>query len=64
MHQFVPSASIQVFDKQSTGFITASDLRAVLQCMGESLDEDESKDTVYAINIPFHLRPVSFFSKK
>ena len=54
MHQLVPSDLIQVFDKQGTGFITASDLRAVLQCMGESLDEDESKDTVSVINIPFY----------
>lgn len=33
----------QVFDKGGCGYITASDLRAVLQCMGEDLTEEESK---------------------
>lgn len=35
--------AFRVFDKHNCGYITASDLRAVLQCLGEDLDEDESK---------------------
>lgn len=35
--------AFRVFDKHNRGYITASDLRAVLQCLGEDLDEDESK---------------------
>lgn len=34
----------QVFDKHNRGYITASDLRAVLQCLGEDLSEEESKN--------------------
>lgn len=34
--------AFRVFDKHNRGYITASDLRAVLQCLGEDLDEDES----------------------
>lgn len=34
---------LQVFDKHNRGYITASDLRAVLQCLGEDLSEEESK---------------------
>lgn len=33
----------QVFDKRNRGYITASDLRVVLQCLGENLSEEESK---------------------
>lgn len=33
----------QVFDKHNRGYITASDLRAVLQCLGEDLSEEESE---------------------
>lgn len=36
--------AFRVFDKHNRGYITASDLRAVLQCLGEDLDEDESMD--------------------
>jgi hypothetical protein len=32
----------QVFDKHNRGYISASDLRAVLQCLGEDLSEEES----------------------
>lgn len=39
--------AFRVFDKHNRGYITASDLRAVLQCLGEDLDEDESKRFVY-----------------
>jgi calmodulin len=35
--------AFKVFDKHNRGYITASDLRAVLQCLGEDLDSDESK---------------------
>ncbi|CAB0032953.1 unnamed protein product [Trichogramma brassicae] len=31
----------RVFDKRNRGYITASDLRAVLQCLGEDLSEEE-----------------------
>lgn len=34
---------LQVFDKHNRGYISASDLRAVLQCLGEDLSEEESK---------------------
>lgn len=34
---------LQVFDKHNRGYIVASDLRAVLQCLGEDLSEEESK---------------------
>jgi len=37
----------QVFDKHNRGYISASDLRAVLQCLGEDLSEEESKYIVY-----------------
>lgn len=33
----------QVFDKHNRGYISSSDLRAVLQCLGEDLSEEESK---------------------
>jgi calmodulin len=36
--------AFKVFDKHNRGYITSSDLRAVLQCLGEDLDEDESKN--------------------
>jgi Ca2+-binding EF-hand superfamily protein len=39
----------KVFDKQRTGYITPSDLRVVLHCMGESLTEDESKKPIFQI---------------
>lgn len=35
--------AFRVFDKHNRGYITASDLRAVLQCLGEDLSEEESK---------------------
>lgn len=34
--------AFRVFDKHNRGYITASDLRAVLQCLGEDLSEEES----------------------
>lgn len=35
--------AFRVFDKHNRGFITASDLRAVLGCLGENLSESESE---------------------
>ena len=32
-----------MFDRSGTGYIGASDLRVVLQCIGEDLDEEESE---------------------
>lgn len=40
---FKVTPSLQVFDKHNRGFISASDLRAVLHCLGEELSEEESK---------------------
>lgn len=45
--------AFRVFDKHNRGYITASDLRAVLQCLGEDLDEDESKLLLTSIEICF-----------
>lgn len=39
--------AFRVFDKHNRGYITASDLRAVLQCLGEDLDEEDSEYTTY-----------------
>lgn len=44
-------AAFKVFDRTGQGFITSNDLRSVLQCLGEQLDQDESK----LIN---HLKPL------
>lgn len=41
--------AFRVFDKHNRGYITASDLRAVLQCLGEDLDEDESMEQIFEI---------------
>lgn len=38
--------AFRVFDKHNRGYITASDLRAVLQCLGEDLSEEESNSFV------------------
>lgn len=42
--------AFRVFDKHNRGYITASDLRAVLQCLGEDLSEEESNFTPKIIN--------------
>ena len=42
---------LKVFDKSGCGYITASDLRAVLQCIGEDLTEDESKMTIFLFQL-------------
>lgn len=39
--------AFRVFDKHNRGYICASDLRAVLQCLGEDLSEEESKFCKY-----------------
>lgn len=41
--------AFRIFDKHNRGYITASDLRAVLQCLGEDLDEDESKNLFLSV---------------
>lgn len=44
--------AFRVFDKHNRGYITASDLRAVLQCLGEDLSEEESKiNTLLTYNL-------------
>ena len=35
--------AFKVFDRSGNGFITSSDLRSVIQCLVEQLNEDESK---------------------
>lgn len=35
--------AFKVFDKHNRGYITSSDLSMVLQCLGEDLPEEESK---------------------
>lgn len=40
--------AFRVFDKHNRGYISASDLRAVLQCLGEDLSEEESKKKHYS----------------
>ncbi|XP_046567507.1 calmodulin-A-like isoform X1 [Haliotis rubra] len=40
-----------VFDKSGCGYITASDLRAVLQCMGEDLTEEEIDEMIAEVDI-------------
>ena len=37
---------LQVFDKSGCGYICASDIRAILQCLGEDLTEEESKSLI------------------
>lgn len=43
--------AFRVFDKHNRGYITASDLRAVLQCLGEDLDEDEIEDMIKEVDV-------------
>lgn len=43
--------AFRVFDKHNRGFITASDLRAVLQCLGEDLLEDEIEDMIKEVDV-------------
>ncbi|XP_055376780.1 calmodulin [Condylostylus longicornis] len=43
--------AFRVFDKHNRGYITASDLRAVLQCLGENLDEDEIEEMIREVDV-------------
>lgn len=43
--------AFRVFDQSGCGFITSSDLRAVLQCMGEDWTEDEIDDMIAEVDI-------------
>jgi calmodulin len=42
---------IQIFDKHNRGYISASDLRAVLHCLGEDLSEDEIEDMIKEVDV-------------
>lgn len=52
--------AFRVFDKHNRGYITASDLRAVLQCLGEDLDEDESNLMSDEISKGFLISSITF----
>lgn len=43
--------AFKLFDKNKRGYITPSDLRAVLQCMGEELSEEEIDDMIAEVDI-------------
>uniref|UniRef100_A0A0B6ZYL6 EF-hand domain-containing protein n=1 Tax=Arion vulgaris TaxID=1028688 RepID=A0A0B6ZYL6_9EUPU len=43
--------AFRVFDKSGCGYITPSDLRAVLQCMGEELTEEEIDEMIAEVDI-------------
>ncbi|CAL1547707.1 unnamed protein product [Lymnaea stagnalis] len=43
--------AFRIFDKKGCGYITPSDLRAVLQCMGEDLTEDEIDEMIAEVDI-------------
>ncbi|XP_064610593.1 neo-calmodulin-like [Liolophura sinensis] len=43
--------AFKVFDKSGCGYICASDLRAVLQCMGEDLTEEEIDEMIAEVDI-------------
>lgn len=43
--------AFRVFDKAGNGYITSSDLRSVLQCLGEQLTEDEIEDMINEVDI-------------
>ncbi|XP_011684738.1 PREDICTED: probable calcium-binding protein CML11 [Wasmannia auropunctata] len=43
--------AFRVFDKHNRGYITASDLRAVLQCLGEDLSEEEIEDMIKEVDV-------------
>lgn len=45
--------AFRVFDKHNRGFITASDLRAVLGCLGENLCESDSQSSHHSDEV-FH----------
>ncbi|XP_018015221.1 neo-calmodulin-like [Hyalella azteca] len=43
--------AFKIFDKHGRGYICASDLRAVLRCLGEDLDEDDIEDMIREVDI-------------
>ncbi|ESO89750.1 hypothetical protein LOTGIDRAFT_192654 [Lottia gigantea] len=43
--------AFRVFDKSGCGYITPSDLRCVLQCMGEDLTEEEIDEMIAEVDI-------------
>ncbi|CAF0920846.1 unnamed protein product [Brachionus calyciflorus] len=43
--------AFKVFDRTGSGYITSSDLRSVLQCLGEQLNEDEIEDMIDEVDI-------------
>ncbi|XP_037090428.1 calmodulin-beta-like [Pollicipes pollicipes] len=43
--------AFRVFDKHGRGFISASDLRAVLQCLGERLSDDDIEAMIDEVDI-------------
>ncbi|CAG0900736.1 unnamed protein product [Cyprideis torosa] len=47
----------QLFDRHNRGFIGASDLRTVIQCLGESLSEEESSIRCSEFLVRFRIIP-------
>nr|XP_018916353.1 PREDICTED: calmodulin-like isoform X1 [Bemisia tabaci] len=43
--------AFRVFDKHNRGYICASDLRAVLQCLGEDLSEEEIEEMIREVDV-------------
>ncbi|ODN02619.1 Calmodulin [Orchesella cincta] len=43
--------AFRIFDKHNRGYISASDLRAVLHCLGEDLSEDEIEDMIKEVDV-------------
>ncbi|KAK6620642.1 hypothetical protein RUM43_010937 [Polyplax serrata] len=43
--------AFRVFDKHNRGFISASDLRAVLHCLGEELSEEEIEEMIREVDV-------------
>lgn len=50
--------AFRVFDKMDRGYITSSDLRFVLQCLGEDLTEQESR---FELNFSMKVLQLNFF---
>lgn len=51
--------AFRVFDKHNRGYICASDLRAVLQCLGEDLSEEESEWLTIWLSLCTYARKLS-----
>lgn len=43
--------AFRVFDRTGNGYITSSDLRSVLHCLGEKLTEEEIEDMIEEVDI-------------